>query len=270
MHRGVQARHRLDSSNTPVFRGSSCNRAGAAGRELSTVEDAHRLAAAGRPAAAARRATTAARSPSGTLLRAGGTRPRQHARRAAGARQAPEDVRARSRAAAAVLPRRRRRAPGIRPQRGARRRTPGRSSTTTSTAASSAWCIARSTASAGCALARSGPRPTSAAQFTLESYLRSGQRHVEIEPDVAVAHATVAHALRRAGKPELALRRTCAAHAACRLCRGATGKRSRSRCCSATPMRARGCGARLSRARRQPRWDQRATTPSWSADVLGG
>ncbi len=39
----------------------------------------------------------------------------------------------------------------------------------------------------------------------LETYLRQGMRHVEVEPDVAAAHATVAHALRRLGRPEEAL-----------------------------------------------------------------
>ncbi len=43
------------------------------------------------------------------------------------------------------------------------------------------------------------------ADFTVDTYLRAGQRHVEVEPDVATAHATVAHALRRAGRPEEAL-----------------------------------------------------------------
>jgi hypothetical protein len=41
--------------------------------------------------------------------------------------------------------------------------------------------------------------------FDLEKYLRQGQRHVDIEPDVSIAHVTVAHALRRAGRPEEAL-----------------------------------------------------------------
>jgi hypothetical protein len=41
--------------------------------------------------------------------------------------------------------------------------------------------------------------------FDLDKYLRQGHRHVEIEPDVSIAHVTVAHALRRAGKPALAL-----------------------------------------------------------------
>jgi hypothetical protein len=47
--------------------------------------------------------------------------------------------------------------------------------------------------------------PDHGTEFTLASYLRSGRRHVAIEPDVSIAHATVAHALRRAGKPEDAL-----------------------------------------------------------------
>lgn len=43
--------------------------------------------------------------------------------------------------------------------------------------------------------------------FSLEKYLMEGKRHAQIEPDVSVAHATVAHALRRAGRPEHALQR---------------------------------------------------------------
>lgn len=43
------------------------------------------------------------------------------------------------------------------------------------------------------------------AAFDLDKYLRQGQRHVEIEPDVSIAHVTVGHALRRAGQPEDAL-----------------------------------------------------------------
>jgi hypothetical protein len=41
--------------------------------------------------------------------------------------------------------------------------------------------------------------------FSLDRYLRAGQRHAEVEPDVAAAHATVAHALRRSGRPEESL-----------------------------------------------------------------
>jgi len=42
-------------------------------------------------------------------------------------------------------------------------------------------------------------------EFTLDSYLLQGQRHAQVEPDVASAHATVAHALRRIGRPEDAM-----------------------------------------------------------------
>ena len=43
------------------------------------------------------------------------------------------------------------------------------------------------------------------ADFTIEKYLEQGRRHARIEPDVSIAHVTVAHALRRCGEPELAL-----------------------------------------------------------------
>ena len=42
-------------------------------------------------------------------------------------------------------------------------------------------------------------------EFSLEKYLAQGQRHAMMEPDVATAHATVAHAFKRAGRPEEAL-----------------------------------------------------------------
>ncbi len=43
------------------------------------------------------------------------------------------------------------------------------------------------------------------AEFTLDMYLARGSRHVDAEPDVASGHATVAHALKRAGRPAAAL-----------------------------------------------------------------
>jgi hypothetical protein len=43
------------------------------------------------------------------------------------------------------------------------------------------------------------------ATFSLVKYLRSGERHARLEPDVSAAHATAAHALKRAGRPEEAL-----------------------------------------------------------------
>ncbi|MCZ7684284.1 MAG: SMI1/KNR4 family protein [Sandaracinaceae bacterium] len=44
-----------------------------------------------------------------------------------------------------------------------------------------------------------------AEEFTVDKYLRQGERHADIEPDVSIAHVTVAHALRRAGEPERSL-----------------------------------------------------------------
>jgi hypothetical protein len=41
--------------------------------------------------------------------------------------------------------------------------------------------------------------------FTLDAYLRKGQRHIDAEPDVAAAHAALAHAERRAGLVERAI-----------------------------------------------------------------
>lgn len=42
-------------------------------------------------------------------------------------------------------------------------------------------------------------------EFSLDKYLRTGQRHAEIEKDVSIAHVTVGHALRRAGRADDAL-----------------------------------------------------------------
>lgn len=41
--------------------------------------------------------------------------------------------------------------------------------------------------------------------FTLDVYLRKGKRHIEAEPDVAAAHAALAHAERRAGLVDRAI-----------------------------------------------------------------
>ena len=110
--------------------------------------------------------------------------------------------------------------------------------------------------------------PDFGGEFTLDSYLHSGERHVAIEPDVSIAHATVAHALRRAGKPELAL---------ASYLRGA-------RCVPAQPWcdwealkisvilgdtrSALEAATRVSSRAPKSRWDQRETTPIMVADVL--
>jgi hypothetical protein len=106
------------------------------------------------------------------------------------------------------------------------------------------------------------------AEFTLESYLRSGERHVAIEPDVSIAHATVAHALRRAGQPEAALQAYLRA----------------ARCVPAQPWcdwealkiaallgdsrAALESATRVSARAPKPRWGQRETSPVMVGDVL--
>jgi hypothetical protein len=110
--------------------------------------------------------------------------------------------------------------------------------------------------------------PDFGSEFTLPSYLRSGERHVAIEPDVSIAHATVAHALRRAGRPEAALEAYLRA----------------ARCVPAQPWcdwealklaallgdgrAAWEAAVRISARAPQPRWRQRETTPVMVADVL--
>ncbi|MET0385229.1 MAG: SMI1/KNR4 family protein [Polyangiales bacterium] len=110
--------------------------------------------------------------------------------------------------------------------------------------------------------------PDFGGEFTLASYLRSGERHVSIEPDVSIAHATVAHALRRAGKPEEALQSYLAA----------------ARCVPAQPWcdwealklsallgdgrAAWESSVRLATRAPAMRWRQRETTAALVADVL--
>lgn len=105
-------------------------------------------------------------------------------------------------------------------------------------------------------------------EFSLESYLNSGQRHVAIEPDVSIAHATVAHALRRAGQPEEALQSYLRA----------------ARCIPAQPWcdwealklaallgdgrAAWEASVRLATRAPKNRWRLRETTPALVADVL--
>ena len=107
------------------------------------------------------------------------------------------------------------------------------------------------------------------APFTLEKYLADGLRHVDVEPDVSTAHATVAHAYRRAGQPEQAL---------------ASYLRA-ARCVPAQPWcdwealkiaallsdtkSAMEAVNRLAARAPERRWNERETTPSLVADVLG-
>ncbi|HKP55216.1 MAG TPA: SMI1/KNR4 family protein [Polyangiales bacterium] len=106
------------------------------------------------------------------------------------------------------------------------------------------------------------------AEFTLDSYLRSGERHVAIEPDVSIAHATVAHALRRAGRPEDALQaylRAARCVPAQPWCDWEALKISALLGDSRSGLEA---AARVSARAPRGRWGQRETSPTQVADVL--
>lgn len=105
--------------------------------------------------------------------------------------------------------------------------------------------------------------------FTLDTYLEQGLRHARIEPDVATAHATVAHALRRSGRPEDAMESYLEA----------------ARCVPPQPWcdwealklatllgdekRALEAATRLCGRAPDERWHERETTPGKVADVIG-
>ncbi|MEM9192977.1 MAG: hypothetical protein AAGF12_27630, partial [Myxococcota bacterium] len=107
------------------------------------------------------------------------------------------------------------------------------------------------------------------AEFSLDKYLRQGERHAAMEPDVSTAHATVAHAYRRAGQPEKALESYLRAarcvpsllycdwealKLAVLLGRPGEALEAASRLCSRAP---------------SSRWRERETTPAQVADVIG-
>ena len=110
--------------------------------------------------------------------------------------------------------------------------------------------------------------PDHSADFTLDVYLRKGQRHASVETDVATAHASVAHAYKRAGMPEEALKSYLAA----------------ARCVPPLPWcdwealklatlidrraDAHEAASRLSAPGPDETWDKRETTPLWVAQVV--
>lgn len=105
-------------------------------------------------------------------------------------------------------------------------------------------------------------------EFSLESYLNSGKRYAAIEPDVSIAHATVAHALRRAGQPEAAL----IAYLAAARCVPAQAwcdwEALKLAALLGDGRAAWEASVRLAARAPKPRWRQRETTPALVADVL--
>jgi hypothetical protein len=106
-------------------------------------------------------------------------------------------------------------------------------------------------------------------EFSLDKYLRVGERHVAVEPDVASAHATVAHALRRSGQPERAL----AAYVAAARCvpplPWCDWDALKLAVLLALPEVAYESAARLCAPAPRARWRERGTTPGKVADVIG-
>ncbi|MGE0787495.1 MAG: SMI1/KNR4 family protein [Sandaracinaceae bacterium] len=107
-----------------------------------------------------------------------------------------------------------------------------------------------------------------ASEFTIEKYLKQGQRHATIEPDVSIAHVTVAHALRRAGEPDAALESYLMAGRCVPSVAWSDWEALKLAALLAYPAHALEAGARLGKRAPRSMWDQRETTPSRVAYAL--
>ncbi|MEM7606205.1 MAG: SMI1/KNR4 family protein [Myxococcota bacterium] len=106
-------------------------------------------------------------------------------------------------------------------------------------------------------------------EFTVETYLRAGLRHAEVEPDVATAHATVAHAYRRAGEPERALHAYLRAAECLPPLHWCDWEALKIAALLGDESRALKAATQLcSRAPRE-RWNERETTPARVAEAIG-
>jgi len=107
------------------------------------------------------------------------------------------------------------------------------------------------------------------AEFSLDKYLRQGERHVAIETDVASAHATVAHAFRRAGKPEHALESYLRAARCIPPLAWCDWEALKLAALLGMPEHAYEAASRLATRGPAKRWSERETTPGRIADVVG-
>jgi len=105
-------------------------------------------------------------------------------------------------------------------------------------------------------------------EFSLDKYLRQGRRHVEIEPDVSTAHATVAHALRRAGRPEAAMDAYLRAARCIPPLPWCDWEALKIAVILDRPVEALEAAQRLSSRAPVSRWEERETTPGRVADVI--
>ncbi len=111
--------------------------------------------------------------------------------------------------------------------------------------------------------------PDFEADFDLDTYLRRGKRHAALEPDVASAHATVAHALKRAGKPEEALASYLEAARCVPPLPWCDWEALKLAAILDRPAEALEAGTRLSTLAPEAAWAKRETTPARVAEVLG-
>ncbi len=106
-------------------------------------------------------------------------------------------------------------------------------------------------------------------EFTLDKYLRAGERHAAIESDVASAHATVAHALKRAGRPDDALESYLRAARCVPPLLWCDWEALKVAALLGDRPAAFEAAGRLAARAPAYRWAQRETTPGRVADVLG-
>jgi hypothetical protein len=104
--------------------------------------------------------------------------------------------------------------------------------------------------------------------FTLDKYLRMGARHVAVEPDVASAHATVAHAFKRAGNPELALDSYLEAARCVPSLPWCDWEALKLACLLGRTEEAMEAASRLGSPAPVARWSQRETNPAAVADLV--
>lgn len=104
---------------------------------------------------------------------------------------------------------------------------------------------------------------------TLDSYLRQGHRRVQLEPDVSVAHAQLAHALKRAGRPEEALASYLRAGECVPPLPWCDWEALKVAVVLGRPREAFAAAERLSARGPVDRWNARETTPARVAEILG-
>lgn len=107
-----------------------------------------------------------------------------------------------------------------------------------------------------------------AAEFTVEKYLAQGRRHSAVEPDVSIAHVTVAHALRRAGEPEASLESYLRAGRCVPAVPWSDWEALKLAALLRYPAHALEAGTRLGKRAPASMWELRETTPSRVAYAL--